>query len=115
MTNPGDLERLMNQMGSLQAQLAGARDAAAATEVVGDAGQGAVRVRVRGEFDFTAVEIDPSIVADGDAELVGDLCLAAIRDAVARLAAAQRQAVGAAATEAIAKLLGAASDADPTD
>jgi nucleoid-associated protein EbfC len=112
MTGPGDLNELFSQMASLQSQLASARAVTATSAVEGGAGQGAVRVRVEGEFDFTAVKIDPALLADGDVAILEDLVLAAVRDAVARLVAAQHAALGNAAQSAIADLLGMAA---PTD
>ena len=50
-------------------------------ESEGSAGSGAVTVRVNGDGDVTALQIDPELVASNDAELVRDTVLAALRQA----------------------------------
>ena len=112
MSGSGEIDALMSQMAALQSQFARARSAAAAAEIEGSAGQGAVRVRAQGEFEFTKVTIDPALFNEADPALLEDLVLAAIRDAIERLAAAQHAALGDAAQEAIAGLLGGAAGVD---
>jgi DNA-binding YbaB/EbfC family protein len=60
-------------------------------EVEGDAGGGAVTVRVSGRLEVVSIHIEPKLVADGDAELLEDLIVAAVNSglAKAREAAAQ--------------------------
>ena len=50
-------------------------------EVEGDAGGGAVTVKVNGRLEVVSVRIDPKLVADGDAELLEDLVVAAVNAA----------------------------------
>lgn len=115
MTAPfadGDLSGLFEQMQRLQGQLADAQAVSSATEVEGRAGGGVVRVRAAGEFEFSAVEIDPAILADGDVAILEDLVLAAVRDAVSQLVAVRQAAVRDAVGGAIASLLDAGTDDD---
>jgi DNA-binding YbaB/EbfC family protein len=60
-------------------------------EVEGDSGGGAVTVKVNGRLEVVSMHIDPKLVADGDAELLEDLVVAAVNAglAKAREAAAQ--------------------------
>jgi nucleoid-associated protein EbfC len=60
----------------------------------GSAGGGLVRVRANGRFDVESVTIRPDAVDDGDADLLADLVLAALRDLTTKIAAAQRDAMG---------------------
>ena len=55
---------------------------AASTVVEGVAGGGAVRVAVTGGFEFQSVTIRPDAVDPDDVEMLQDLILAALRDAV---------------------------------
>ena len=72
-----------------------ARMQAIQTEVYeGSAGGGLVRVRANGRFDVESVSIEPDALDDGDAELLSDLVLAALRDLTTKIAAAQRDAMG---------------------
>ncbi len=89
-TEPGD--DAMPDMGSLlgmamdmQQQLLAAQEQAATTLVEGQAGGGVVRIEVTGGLEFQAVHIDPDAVDPDDVEMLQDLVLAALHDAVARV------------------------------
>ena len=77
-----DFGALMEQAGQMQAQLLAAQEQAASTVVEGVAGGGAVRVAVTGAFEFQSVTISPEAVDPNDVEMLQDLVLAALRDAV---------------------------------
>ena len=77
-----DFGVLMEQAGQMQAQLMAAQDQAAATVVEGVAGGGAVRIAVTGAFEFQSVHIAPEAVDPSDVEMLQDLILAALHDAV---------------------------------
>jgi DNA-binding YbaB/EbfC family protein len=90
-TEPGD-DDAMPDMGSLlgmamdmQQQLLAAQEQAASTLVEGQAGGGVVRIEVTGGLEFQAVHIDPAAVDPDDVEMLQDLVLAALHDAVARV------------------------------
>ena len=89
--NLGDL---LSQMQEMQQQLMSAHQAAAEEVVEGSAGGGLVRVRVTGGFDFRQVVIDPSVVDPSDVEMLQDLVLAAVREAVAKVNELNQQALG---------------------
>ena len=85
----GDLPDLGGMMDGL------ARMQAIQSEVYeGSAGGGLVRVRANGRFDVESVTIRPDALDDGDAELLADLVLAALRDLTTKIATAQRDAMG---------------------
>ena len=102
----GDLNDLLAQMLSLQTHLAEADASTAEQEVEGSAADGAVRVRVAGEFSFRSVSIDPAVVDPNDPQLLEDLVLAALRDASTKLLARRREAMGTAVSEVIGDLFG---------
>lgn len=52
--------------------------------VTGSAGGGMVKVTADGKGQVRAVNIDPSVIKDGDPELIEDLMVAAISDAQKR-------------------------------
>jgi DNA-binding YbaB/EbfC family protein len=91
--NP-DLGGLLSQMQQMQQQLMDAQQAAAATVVEGRAGGGMVTVKVTGGLEFRDVTIDPSVVDPADTEMLEDLVLAALRDAVTRANELNRQTLG---------------------
>jgi DNA-binding YbaB/EbfC family protein len=77
-----DLGGLLGMAMEMGQQMAAAQEQAAANVVEGQSGGGAVRIEVTGAFEFRSVTISPDAVADGDVELLQDLVLAALRDAV---------------------------------
>ena len=82
-----------NLLGQAQAMMAASAQAAE-EEVEGQAGGGAVRVRVNGRFEFSAVHIAPAAVDPDDVAMLEDLVLAALHDASAQLSAKQQQVLG---------------------
>lgn len=73
-------QKLQEQMGALQEQLAG-------IELTGAAGGGMVQVTLNGKGDLRRVKIDPSLVDPAEVEMLEDLILAACNDAKAKLEA----------------------------
>ncbi|MGH9126820.1 MAG: YbaB/EbfC family nucleoid-associated protein [Acidimicrobiales bacterium] len=85
MTAEGpDLGSLLSQMQQMQQNLMDAQATAAARVVEGRSGGGAVKVAVTGGMVFQSVEIDPTVVDPADVDMLQDLVLAAVRDAVAQ-------------------------------
>ncbi|MGH9117358.1 MAG: YbaB/EbfC family nucleoid-associated protein [Acidimicrobiales bacterium] len=72
----------------------------------GQAGGGAVKITADGSFRFESVTIAPDAVDPGDVEMLQDLVLAALHDLTARLADAQRQAMGGLDPSALGDALG---------
>ena len=89
-----DLGNLLSQMQQLQQHLMDAQASAAARVVEGRSGGGAVKVKVTGSMDFQSVTIDPTVVDPGDIDMLQDLVLAAVRDAVAQANELNSQALG---------------------
>jgi DNA-binding YbaB/EbfC family protein len=81
-------------MQQMQQQLMDAQQTAAAQVVEGRAGGGVVTVTVTGGLEFRDVTIDPSVVDPDDVQMLQDLVLAAIRDAVTRANELNREALG---------------------
>ena len=92
MTDLPDFNSLLSQLGQVQQNLRQAQEEAAAQVVEGSAGGGAVRVKVTGGLDFQEVTIDPAVL--DDVEMLQDLVLAAVRDAVEKAHALASDALG---------------------
>jgi DNA-binding YbaB/EbfC family protein len=95
MASEPDLGKLLQQAQEMQQQLVAAQAEAAEEEVEGQAGGGAVKVRVTGGMAFRAVRIAPEAVDPDDVEMLEDLVLAALHDAVAKAQELQQGALGA--------------------
>ena len=95
MTTEGpDMGGLLSQMQQMQERLMEVQQTAAEQVVEGSAGGGVVTVQVTGGMDVVNVTIDPSVVDPADVEMLQDLVLAAMRDAIARANELNRQALG---------------------
>ncbi|RMF74181.1 MAG: YbaB/EbfC family nucleoid-associated protein [Planctomycetota bacterium] len=81
LRNAGQIKQNMQEM---QERLKTARHE-------GEAGAGQVRATVDGRGELVALRIDPQLVAGGDVEMIEDLVVAAVRDAVARSREALQQ------------------------
>lgn len=75
---------LMKQAQRMQEEMKRAQDEIAATEVVGEAGAGLVKVTMTGRHDVRAVNIAPELLKDEPA-LLEDLLAAAVNDAVRKV------------------------------
>ena len=84
-----DLMGLMKQAKEMQAKMAAAQESVAALSATGQSGAGLVEVTLSGEYNMTALKIDPKMLSGEDAEIVEDLIIAAYQDAKAKLNAAQ--------------------------
>ncbi|HVC23666.1 MAG TPA: YbaB/EbfC family nucleoid-associated protein [Candidatus Dormibacteraeota bacterium] len=78
--NPKQLRQLQQNM---LRQLEETQGSLATQEVEGTAGGGAVTVRATGQQRISGVTIEPDVLEEG-AELLGDLVLAAVNDALDR-------------------------------
>ena len=94
----GGLGGLMKQAQMMQARMAAAQEKIAALEVEGTAGGGAVRLLLKGSGEMSKLDIDESLMAPGESDMVADLVLAAHADAKRQIDAQQaslmREAAG---------------------
>ena len=78
------LAGLMKQAQQMQDNLKKAQEGLAGVEVEGQSGAGLVKVVITCRNDVKRVAIDPSVLADGDKEMLEDLVVAAMNDALRR-------------------------------
>lgn len=81
-----DMGALLAQAQQMSEQIMAQQSAAQEAEVEGHAGGGAVVVRMTGGGEFLSIKIAPSAVDPDDVEMLEDLVLAALNDAVASAA-----------------------------
>ena len=74
-----NLQRMAQQM---QRDMARVQEELAAASVTGSAGGGAVTVTATGRQEVTAIVIDPAVVDPDDREMLQDLVVAAVNDAL---------------------------------
>ena len=93
-----DLNSLMQQAQAMQQRMTDAQEKIAALEVEGTSGGGMVKLVLKGTGELARVDLDESLMAPGEGEVVSDLIVAAHADAKRKLDAAQgelmREAAG---------------------
>jgi DNA-binding YbaB/EbfC family protein len=92
--NVTQIARMAQQM---QAQMAQAQDELRDTTLEATAGGGAVRVVITGAQEIRAIEIDPAAVDPAEVEMLQDLVMTAINDAIARSKELERERMAAVA------------------
>jgi DNA-binding YbaB/EbfC family protein len=88
----GNLQKMAMQM---QRDMARVQEELAATRCEGSAGGGVVKAVVTGKQDLEALVLDPSVVDPEDVEMLQDLIVAAITDAVKSARALEEQKMAA--------------------
>ncbi len=86
--NIGQIAKMAQQM---QAQMAQAQAELRETTLEATAGGGAVRVVITGAQEVRTIEIDPSAVDPEEIEMLQDLVLTAVNDAVTRSKQLERE------------------------
>ncbi len=79
-----DINKLMQQAQAMQKQLEKASEQISATEFEGSASGGLVKVSVNGENRVLSVFIDPSILDPEEKEMIEDLVMIAVNDAISK-------------------------------
>lgn len=80
----GNMNNMMRQVQKMQKQMAEAQEKLKDEVVEGTAGGGVVSVKVNGHKQVTDVTIDPEAVDVDDIEMLEDLVLAAMNDALTK-------------------------------
>ena len=90
----GNMGSIMKQVQKAMEQAQKMEQELAATRVEGSAGGGMVRVEATGAGQIEAVHIDPQVVDPEDVEMLQDLIVSAVRDALQKAAELKQQHLG---------------------
>ena len=93
MTQP-DMNELLAQAAQMQADLQKAQEEILASEVVGTAGNGLVKVTMTGGAELQDVTIDKSVVNPDDVETLQDLIVGAFKEAHAAAGRLAQEKIG---------------------
>ena len=77
-----DINKLMQQAQQMQQDMAKAQEQLASETVEASAGGGLVTVKATGNGEITSIKIDPKAIDPDDPELLEDLVLAAVNEAL---------------------------------
>lgn len=80
MASIGAMGDLLKQAQEMQSRMAKIQEELANKTVQGSAGGGMVQVTINGQFNMTAVQIEPSVINAAEKEMLEDLILAAVND-----------------------------------
>ena len=75
---------MMNQVQKLQEKLAEAQQELSNTTIEASSGGGAVKVTIDGQQKLQSVKISPEVINQEDVELLEDLVLTAVREAISQ-------------------------------
>ena len=94
-----NMQQLMRQAQKMQQQMQEAQEKLEAAEYEASSGGGMVNVKVCGNRELTSITIDPQVVDPDDIEMLQDLIIAAVNEAIrkgeeARESAMSRMAPG---------------------
>ena len=78
----GDMAKMMKAAQEMQGRVAEVQEGLGRITVEGTAGGGLVRATATAKGEITALSIDPSLLVPAEREVVEDLVLAAVRDAL---------------------------------
>ncbi len=79
---PGNLQQLARQAQKMQDDMATATEELNAKEYEATAGGNAVKVVVTGQMEVKSIEIEPEVVDPDDVEMLSDLVMAAVNEAL---------------------------------
>ncbi|HEY3375477.1 MAG TPA: YbaB/EbfC family nucleoid-associated protein [Candidatus Aquicultor sp.] len=82
MKMPGNMGNMMKQVQKMQADMAKVDQELAETNVEASAGGGAVKAIVTGKQQVVEIIIDPAVVDPEDVEILQDMIVAAVNEAI---------------------------------
>ena len=82
---PGNMNNLMKQAQKMQRQMEEATKELEEKEMTASAGGGVVEVTVSGKKEVTKIKIDPEAVDPDDVEMLEDLIMAAVNEALRKI------------------------------
>ena len=77
-----DINKMMKQVQQMQSDMAKAQEELAAQTVEASAGGGMVTVKATGALEITEIKISPEAIDPDDPELLADMVLAAVNEAI---------------------------------
>jgi len=82
MPQPPNMNKMMQQVQKMQADMMAAQEQLKHEEVEASAGGGMVTVKVTGDLEVKSITIDPEAIDPEDPELLQDMVLAAVNEAM---------------------------------
>lgn len=99
-----DMDKLLQQMGQMQDQMQKAQEELDNETVEASAGGGMVTVTASGGGDIKQIKIDPKAIDPDDPEMLADMVLAAVNEAIRSARSLQESKLGGVAGGALGGL-----------
>ncbi|MDX6633770.1 MAG: nucleoid-associated protein EbfC [Solirubrobacterales bacterium] len=80
--NQPNMQAMLKQVQQMQAEMMKAQEALADEVVEASAGGGMVKVKITGGLEIREIKIDPDAIDPEDAEVLQDMVLAAVNEAI---------------------------------
>ena len=77
-----NVNKMMAQVQQMQQEMAQAQEELARETVTASAGGGAVKATMTGGLELLSIEIDPGVIDPDDVEMLQDMVLAAVNEAI---------------------------------
>jgi nucleoid-associated protein EbfC len=77
-----NMNKMMAQVQKMQQEMQEAQEQLAKETVTASAGGGAVKATITGSMELVSIEIDPEVVDPEDVEMLQDMVLAAVNEAM---------------------------------
>ena len=91
---PGNMNNLMKQAQRMQQQMEETQAELEAKEYEASAGGGVVKVKINGQKEITELTIDPEAVDPDDVEMLQDVIMAAVNEAIRMQADDEKEQLG---------------------
>lgn len=82
---PGNMNNIMKQAQKMQKQMEEAQAELEESSYTATAGGGAVEVVISGKKEITSIKFDPEVVDPDDIEMLEDLTMAAVNEAIRKM------------------------------
>ena len=99
-----DMDKLLQQVGEMQEQMQQAQSELDSEVVESSAGGGMVSVKATGAGEIKEIKIDPKAIDPNDPELLADMVLAAVNEAIRSARSLQESKLGGLAGGALGGL-----------
>ena len=82
---PGNMNNIMNHAQKMQKQMEEAQAQLEESSYTATSGGGAVEVTISGKKEITSIKFDPEVVDPDDIEMLEDLTMAAVNEAIRKI------------------------------
>lgn len=91
---PGNMQNMLKQAQKLQKQMSQAQDQLNETEFIGSSADEMVKVVFTGNYQLKDIQIKPAAIDPDDPEMLQDLIIMAVNDAMDKIAQQTQQTLG---------------------